>query len=331
MYRSIHYFQNMRILSGMQPSGNPHLGNYLGAMKQQIELQNKHEECFYFIANYHALTTVKDPKKLREMTFELTASYLALGLDPKKSIFFRQSDVPEHTELAWILNCITPMGLIERAHAWKDALAKGKKESSLGLFNYPVLMTADILMYHPHIIPVGKDQKQHVEIARDIAQRFNTIYGETFTLPKALIKENVATVPGIDGKKMSKSYGNTIDIFAPENMLKKQVMSIVTDSTTVEEKKNPEKCTVFTLYKLLSSEKETNDLAEKYKKGNFGYGDAKKLLLETILETFRPYREKREKLLQNSDYMETALRDGAIRARNIATKTLKDVRIKIGL
>lgn len=331
MYRSIHYFQNMRILSGMQPSGNPHLGNYLGAMKQQIELQNKHEECFYFIANYHALTTVKDPKKLREMTFELTASYLALGLDPKKSIFFRQSDVPEHTELAWILNCITPMGLIERAHAWKDALAKGKKESSLGLFNYPVLMTADILMYHPHIIPVGKDQKQHVEIARDIAQRFNTIYGETFTLPEALIKENVATVPGIDGEKMSKSYGNTIDIFAPENMLKKQVMSIVTDSTTVEEKKNPEKCTVFTLYKLLSSEKETNDLAEKYKKGNFGYGDAKKLLLETILETFRPYREKREKLLQNSDYMETALRDGAIRARNIATKTLKDVRIKIGL
>lgn len=331
MYRSIHYFQNMRILSGMQPSGNPHLGNYLGAMKQQIELQNKHEECFYFIANYHALTTVKDPKKLREMTFELTASYLALGLDPKKSIFFRQSDVPEHTELAWILNCITPMGLIERAHAWKDALAKGKKESSLGLFNYPVLMTADILMYHPHIIPVGKDQKQHVEIARDIAQRFNTIYGKTFTLPEALIKENVATVPGIDGEKMSKSYGNTIDIFAPENMLKKQVMSIVTDSTTVEEKKNPEKCTVFTLYKLLSSEKETNYLAEKYKKGNFGYGDAKKLLLETILETFRPYRKKREKLLQNSDYMETALRDGAIRARNIATKTLKDVRIKIGL
>ncbi|MBI2463843.1 tryptophan--tRNA ligase [Candidatus Peregrinibacteria bacterium] len=321
----------MRVLSGMQPSGNPHLGNYLGAMKQHIELQNQHEECFYFIANYHALTTVRDPEKLREMTFELAVDYLALGLDPQKSVFFRQSDVPEHTELAWILECITPMGMLERAHAWKDAVKKGKKESSVGLFNYPVLMAVDILMYHPHIVPVGKDQKQHVEIARDIAQRFNKTFGETFTLPEALIKENVATVPGIDGEKMSKSYGNTIDIFAPENILKKQVMSIITDSATVEEKKNLEKNIIFQLYSLLAKQEEIKKLREKFLNGGFGYGDSKKMLFEKIMDEFHTPREKREKLMQERNYVESVLSEGGKKAKALAIKTTEEVRKKVGL
>lgn len=321
----------MRVLSGMQPSGNPHLGNYLGAMKQHIELQNKHEECFYFIADYHALTTIRDPKKLREMTFNLAVDYLALGLDPEKSVFFRQSDMPEHTELTWILDCITPMSLLERAHAWKDAKTRGKKEASVGLFNYPVLMAVDILMYHPHIVPVGKDQKQHVEIARDIAQRFNSTFGETFTLPEPLIKGEVATVPGTDGEKMSKSYGNTIDIFAPEDVLKKQVMSIVTDSTPLEQPKDPKKCTVFKLFSLIATQQETQSLEEKYQKGGFGYGDGKKLLFEKILETFLPYREKQKKISKDLAYIEEILRKGAEKARNIATKTKNDVRQKVGL
>ncbi|MBI2453476.1 tryptophan--tRNA ligase [Candidatus Peregrinibacteria bacterium] len=321
----------MRVLSGMQPSGSPHLGNYLGAMKQHIELQNKHDECFYFIANYHALTTVRDPKKLKEMSFELAVDYLSLGLDPKKSVFFRQSDIPEHTELTWIFDCITPMGLLERSHAWKDAKTKGKKEATVGLFNYPVLMAVDILMYHPHIVPVGKDQKQHVEIARDIATHFNMIFGTTFTLPEAMIKEKIAVIPGTNGEKMSKSYGNTIDIFAPEDVLKKQVMGIITDSIPLEKPKDPDKCTVFKLYSLLATKNEIQSLKEKYLRGGFGYGDAKKLLFEKILEELRPYRKAREKILKDKSSVEKILKEGAEKAKEIAEKTTLDVRRKVGL
>ncbi len=243
-----------RVLSGIQPSGAIHLGNYLGAIKQHIEMQqNSNYDCFFFIADLHALTTVRDPKKLADMTRDVALTYLSLGLDPEKVVFFKQSDVPEHTELAWIFSCITPMGLLERAHAWKDAVEKGKKEKTAGLFIYPILMAADILLYKPSLVPVGKDQKQHIEIARDIATHFNTTFGEEFPQPQELTPEDVAVVPGTDGQKMSKSYGNTIDIFAPENILKKQIMGIVTDSTPVEAPKDPSTCNVFQLYKLVAT------------------------------------------------------------------------------
>lgn len=319
-----------RVLSGMQPSGKPHLGNYLGAMRQHIAMQEKYE-CFYFIANYHALTTVRDPEKMREMSLNLAIDYLALGLDPKKTIFFQQSDVPEVTELTWILDCITNMGLLERAHAWKDATEKGKKEKTVGLFNYPVLMAADILIYQSDIVPVGKDQKQHVEIARDIAGNFNNIFGETFKLPEPVIEDAVATVPGTDGEKMSKSYGNTIDIFAEEKELKKQVMGIITDSTPLEKPKDTKTCTVFKLYSQVASESEIKGLEDKYKSGGFGYGDAKKLLYERLLEHLSPFRQKRIDLEKKKDYVKEVLFEGGKRASSEAKKTLDIVRKKIGI
>lgn len=320
-----------RVLSGIQPSGAIHLGNYLGAIKQHIEMQqNSNYDCFFFIADLHALTTVRDPKKLADMTRDVALTYLSLGLDPKKVVFFKQSDVPEHTELAWIFSCITPMGLLERAHAWKDAVEKGKKEKTAGLFIYPILMAADILLYKPSLVPVGKDQKQHIEIARDIATHFNTTFGEEFPQPQELTPEDVAVVPGTDGQKMSKSYGNTIDIFAPENILKKQIMGIVTDSTPVEAPKDPSKCNVFQLYKLIATKEEIIDLESKYKKGGFGYGEAKKMLLAKILEIFDPYRKKRIELEAEVGYVERVLREGANRARIEAQKTLDEVRKMIG-
>lgn len=326
-----------RVLSGIQPSGNIHLGNYLGAIKQHIEMQNSAEhECIFFIADLHALTTVRIAAKMKECTNEVACSYLALGLDPKKVTFFKQSDLPQHSELAWILSTITPFGLLERAHAWKDAVEKGKKEKTVGLFTYPILMAADILIYKPDLVPVGKDQKQHVEIARDIASAFNGYFGAYFDLPESFIKDDTAVVPGTDGQKMSKSYGNTIDIFAPEALLKKQVMSIVTDSTPVEAPKDPSKCTVFSLYKLLATPEETQNLAGKYKKGGFGYGEAKKLLLEKILETFANAKKKYDELKKDIElkgdlsYVESVLREGADRAREIASKTLDEVRKKVG-
>lgn len=320
-----------RVLSGIQPSGVIHLGNYLGAIHQHIEMQkNPNEECYIFIADLHALTTVRDPKKLIAMTRDVALTYLALGLDPERVVFFKQSDVPEHTELAWILSTVAPMGLLERAHAWKDAVEKGKKEKTVGLFTYPILMAADILIYKPVLVPVGKDQKQHIEIARDIATTFNSIYGETLEPPEPFIPEDVAVVPGTDGQKMSKSYGNTIDIFAPEATLKKQIMGIVTDSTPVEEPKNPSTCNVFTLYKLLASKDEIDELAQKYQKGGFGYGEAKKILLAKILEIFGPARQKRVELEADVGYIDRVLREGAERARKVAKATLDEVRKKIG-
>jgi len=319
-----------RILSGIQPSGSPHLGNYFGAMKHHIEMQNKFE-AYIFIADLHALTTVREPEKMKAMTLDMVLDYLALGLDPDKTVFFRQSDLPEHTYLKWIFDCITPHGLLERAHAWKDALAKGKKEPTAGLFNYPVLMAADILLYSPDLVPVGKDQKQHVEIARDIAIKFNTIYGETFKLPEPYIPQDSATIKGTDGEKMSKSYGNVIEMFADEPVLKKQVMGIQTDSTPLEEPKDPAKCNVFYLYSLFASDTERKDLEKKYKSGGFGYGDAKKLLLAKILDYFGPFRKKRIELSKNLDYIDKVLEDGAKKAKNESGKMLEKVRKKIGL
>lgn len=318
-----------RVLSGVQPSGNPHLGNYFGAMKNHIEMQDKYE-CFIFIADYHALTTVRDPEKMKKMTLHLVLDYLALGLDPKKTVFFKQSDVYEHAQLKWILDCVTPHGLLERAHAWKDALAKGKKEPTAGLLNYPVLMAADILLYQPDLVPVGKDQKQHVEIARDIATKFNNTFGQVFKLPEPYIPKEVELIKGTDGQKMSKSYGNVIEIFADEATLKKQVMGIQTDSTPLEEPKNPETCNVFYLYSLFATEEEKTDLAAKYKAGGFGFGDAKKLLLSKILKYFAENCKKRIELSSNLDYINKVLEEGAKKATQEAEKTMDKVRSAIG-
>jgi tryptophanyl-tRNA synthetase len=320
-----------RILSGIQSSGTPHIGNYLGAMKNHVEMQKTHE-CFIFIADLHSLTTVRDSAKLQKMTMELAVDYLALGLDPSKTVFFRQSDVPEHTELAWILSCITPMGLLERAHAFKDATAKKMKDSTAGLFTYPVLMAADILLYKPDLVPVGKDQKQHIEITQDIAEKFNHTFGEVFKRPEPHIPENVAYIIGTDGEhKMSKSYGNVIEFFAEEAALKKQIMSIKTDSTPLEQPKDPEKDTVYKLYSFFATPAETKELADKYRKGGFGYGDAKKLLAQKILEYFAPYRKKRFELAQNLSYVESVLKDGAKKAGKVAQKVMAEVREKTGL
>ena len=294
-----------RILSGVQPSGRLHLGNYFGAIKQHIALQDE-GQCFYFIANYHALTTIQDPQALRQNSLDIALDYLALGLDPEKSVFFRQSDVPEVTELAWILATVTNMGLLERAVSYKEKVERGI-EASVGLFTYPVLMAADILIYRSHVVPVGKDQIQHIEMTQDIAGKFNRAFGEVFPIP-AYRLDKESKVPGIDGQKMSKSYGNTIDIFAEGKPLKKTVMSIVTDSTPLEAPKDPEKCNVFALYSLFATAEEKAALAVRYRAGGMGYGEAKKLLLEKIEAYFSPARERRQKLAQDSDYVEDVLR-----------------------
>lgn len=320
-----------RILSGVQPSGVPHLGNYLGAMKNHIRMQDEYES-FIFIADLHSLTTIRDPRRLQELIVGLATDYLALGLNPHKTVLFRQSDVKEHTELTWILNCVTPVNLLEQAHAYKDAVSKGLKDATAGLFVYPVLMAVDILIYKPDYVPVGRDQKQHVEISRDIASKFNRIYGDVFKLPAPLIPGDVGYVIGTDSiNKMSKSYGNVINFFADEDTLKKQVMGIVTDSTPLEEPKNPEKDTVYRTYSYFATEKEKESLADKYIKGGFGYGSAKKLLLEKLLEYFKPYREKRKQLEKDPGYILSVLNDGAERARRIASVTLNEAREKVGL
>src|SRR5438874_7901503 len=283
--------KRLRILSGVQPSGMLHLGNYFGAIKQHIALQEE-GECFYFIADYHALTTIQDPKALAENVRDVALDYLALGLDPNKATFFRQSDVPEVTELTWMLGCVTNMGLLERAHSFKDKVDKGI-EASVGLFTYPVLMAADILIYRSHLVPVGKDQVQHLEMTRDMAGKFNRAYGDIFPLPEARLVRHGALVPGTDGQKMSKSYDNTIEIFAEGKPLKKAVMGIVTDSTPVEAPKDPDQDTVFALYSLFATDEERAALAERYRAGGLGYGEAKGMLLAKIDERFGPARERR--------------------------------------
>lgn len=319
----------MRILSGIKPSGRPHIGNYLGAMRQHIALQNEGHECLFFIADYHALTTLRDAETMKEYRRGAVLDYLALGLDPNKVILFNQSDVPEHAELQWILSTVTNPGLLERAHAWKDALAKGKRDINAGLFMYPVLMAADILIYQADLVPVGKDQKQHVEIARDIATSFNNFYGETFKLPQEKIEKEVETVIGTDGQKMSKSYNNTISIFTDESEIKKQIMGIKTASIDLKDPMPVKDDIILSLYKQFASKKETKELEAKYKAGGFGYGNAKKELLKKLLTFFAPAREKRRKL-ENSN-IEEIMKAGAQKASKLAWRTMEQVYKKTGL
>ncbi len=317
----------MRILTGIQPSGKLHWGNYFGAMKSMFDLQEKGEN-FMFIANYHAMTTVRDGAALREATRDVALDYLACGLDTEKTVMYRQSDVPEVQELAWYLSCLTPMGLLERCHSYKDKLARGM-DATHGLFAYPVLMAADILIMNADLVPVGKDQKQHLEVTRDLAQKFNNAYGEIFKLPDAYIPETVATIPGLDGQKMSKSYHNTIELFDPS--AKKKIMGIVTDSKTMEEPKEPEGNSIYELYKLFATPEEVDEMAANFRAGNYGYGHAKKALLTAYKRLFDPFRERREELMKDPSALEDILQAGAARARQAAAPVLEKVRAAVGL
>ena len=319
----------MRILTGIQPSGIPHIGNYFGAIRQTAAMQTKGDN-FLFIADYHALTTSPKPEDLRNYINDLALSWLACGIDPERTIFFRQSDVPQVCELAWILATFTPVGLMERAHSYKDKVAKGF-EANCGLFTYPILMAADILLYRANLVPVGKDQKQHLEIARDLAIRFNNHFGEILTVPEELIPEEVAVVPGIDGQKMSKSYNNTIPIFAKEKALRKVVMSIVTDSKGLEEPKDPDSCNVYALYKLVATPEELQEMREKLLAGNYGYGHAKQALFEKLWAFFEPMRKRREELENNMDYVRDLMKRNAEKARCEAEILLTKVRQAVGL
>jgi tryptophanyl-tRNA synthetase len=298
-------------------------------MKPAIELQDK-GETYLFIANYHALTTSGDADQLRTNTLDVALDFLACGLNPDKTIFYRQSDVPEVTELSWLLSTVTPMGLLERCHSYKDKTAKGISPSH-ALFSYPVLMAADILSVQSTVVPVGRDQKQHVEVTRDIAVKFNNKFGEVFTIPEPSIKDEVAVIPGIDGQKMSKSYDNHIELFGGKKATRKRVMQIVTDSTPLEDPKEPEGCNVVALYKLFASDAEMAEMAANYRGGNYGYGDAKKKLLETMTAYFEPFRTKREELQNNLDYVESVLSKGAEKARATAGETLAAARKAMGL
>jgi len=318
----------MRILTGIQPSGKLHWGNYFGAMKSMFDLQAKGEEMFMFIANFHAMTTVRDGKALREATRELALDYLACGLDPEKSIMYRQSDVPEVQELAWYLSCLTPMGLLERCHSYKDKMAHGF-EATHGLFAYPVLMAADILIMNSDLVPVGKDQKQHLEVTRDLAQKFNNAYGETFKLPDAYIPDSVATIPGTDGQKMSKSYHNTIELF--DVSVKKKVMGIVTDSQPMEAKKEPDGNSIYELYKLFATPEEVTAMADAFRAGGYGYGSAKKELLAAYHRLFDPFKARRDELAKDPASLEDILQAGAKRAREAAAPTMEKVRRAVGL
>ncbi len=320
----------MRILSGIQPSGKLHLGNYFGMMRPALHLQDE-GEAYLFIANYHALTSVHDAEKLRQSTLDVALDFLACGLDPERTVFFRQSDVPEVHELVWLLSTITPMGLLERCHSYKDKITKGIAANH-ALFAYPVLMASDILIYQSNIVPVGRDQKQHVEVTRDIAIKFNNEFGEVFTIPEPSIQSDVAVIPGTDGQKMSKSYGNTIELFADAKETKATIMKkIITDSTPLEDPKDPETCNVFTLYKLFADSEQLAEMEANYRGGNYGYGHAKKALLNIFNETFAPFRVKREELADNLDYVDAVLRKGAEKARATAAITLDKARKAVGL
>ena len=317
----------MRILTGIQPSGKLHWGNYFGAMKSMFDLQDRGEN-FMFIANYHAMTTVSDGKVLREATRDVALDYLACGLDTEKTVIYRQSGVPEVQELAWYLSCLTPMGLLERCHSYKDKMAHGF-EATHGLFAYPVLMAADILIMNADLVPVGKDQKQHLEVTRDLAQKFNNRFGEIFKLPDAYIPESVATIPGTDGQKMSKSYHNTIELFDPS--VKKKVMGIVTDSTPMEEPKEPEGNSIYELYKLFATPEEVAAMADNFRAGGYGYGTAKKELLAAYHRLFDPFKERREELSRDKDALEDILKAGAAKARAAAAPIVDKVREAVGL
>ncbi len=319
----------MRILSGIQPSGVLHLGNYFGMMKPAIALQAE-GEAFYFIADYHALTSVRDPAALRENSRRVALDFLACGLDPERAALFRQSDVPRVAELAWILSTVTPVSRLELAHSYKDKVARGIAASA-GLFTYPVLMAADILIYDSDVVPVGKDQKQHIEITRDLATRMNETFGEIFKLPEARIQATTEVVPGIDGQKMSKSYGNTIDLFGDENEMRKRVMSIVTDSTPVETPKQPEGNTIFQLYSLFATPAECEEMRSAFSAGGTGYGEFKKQLFAKLWDRFEPMRARRAEIATQPSFIDEVLARGAERANAAADRVMTRVRAAVGL
>jgi tryptophanyl-tRNA synthetase len=320
----------MRILSGIQPSGALHLGNYFGMMRPAIELQEK-GEAFYFIADYHSMTSLFDANERRKNTLDVALDFLACGLDPKKSVFFKQSDVPEVTELSWLLTTLTPMGLLERTHSYKDKVARGISANH-GLFAYPVLMAADILLYDSNIVPVGRDQKQHVEMTRDIAIKFNEQYGQTFVIPEPQIRDEVAVVPGTDGQKMSKSYGNTIEIFGDERTIQKKIMSIAMDSRSVEEEKpDADRNIAVQLLKLVAKPDEAHNIEFGLRAGGFGYGSLKKALFKNYWDYFADARKKRAELAANLNYVNQILTDGATKARTLAQTVLKRARKNCGL
>jgi tryptophanyl-tRNA synthetase len=319
----------MRILSGIQPSGSLHIGNYFGMMKPMIEYQEV-DELYCFIVNYHAMTSVTDGKQLAKGTVDAAMDFLALGLDPAQAILWVQSDVPEVAELTWILNNVTPVGLLLRSHSYKDKIAQGLSPNH-GLLSYPVLMAADILLYQSEKVPVGQDQQQHLEIARDIAIKFNHLFGETFVIPEAEINPNIPTVLGLDGRKMSKSYDNTIEIFTAEDSLRKKIAAIVTDSTPVADPKDPDKCNLFAIISLFLSEAEKSDLAERYQRGGLKYNEVKNELFGRIWEFFGSAREKRAQLEQAPDHVREILKAGADKARAKALPTLELAKERVGL
>jgi len=319
-----------RILTGIQSTGTPHIGNLLGAIIPAIELsKNKKNESLFFIADLHSFTTIRDAEQLRENTYATAAAWLAFGFDTERNIFYRQSDVTQVCELTWYLNCFSPFQRLQLAHSFKDKSDK-LSEVNTGLFIYPVLMAADILLYDANIVPVGKDQVQHLEITRDIASRFNHKYPNSFVLPETKVDERVMIVPGTDGKKMSKSYNNFIDIFLPDKKLRKQIMGIKTDSTPMQDKKDAEVCNIYKIYKLLSTEEQATALFEKYATGNYGYGHAKQELFELICETYSLEREKFNQLMENKAIIDEELEKGAVKARVIAKEVLARVRKNIG-
>lgn len=324
-------------LTGIKPTGTPHIGNYLGMIKPALELVQSYRT-IYFIADYHALTTERDPEKLNRQICEVAGTWLALGLDPERVVFFRQSDIPEVFELTWILACLTAKGLLNRAHAYKAAveenIRQGKETDNninAGVFNYPVLMAADILLFGTHVVPVGQDQKQHLEIARDIASGFNSHYGKVFMIPEALIRRDVMSIPGVDGRKMSKSYGNTIPIFADEKFVRKQVMRIVTDSKPPEAPKDPETCNLFSIYRHFASPEAVAETRMIYLKGGARYSDIKNRLTELLIEKFKEGRRSYEALMQDEKAIKRILKQGAVAAREIATPVLAKVRRSVGI
>jgi tryptophanyl-tRNA synthetase len=319
----------MRVLSGIQPTGRFHWGNYFGAIRQYIALQDE-KEAYYFIANLHALTTIREPQRLRELTYDAAVDLLALGLDPQRAILFVQSDVPEVSELCWLLMTGAPLGLLERCHAYKDKKAKGL-QADAGLFTYPVLMAADILAYDSDVVPVGEDQVQHIEVCRDLAASFNHQFGETFVLPKARVLEASAKVPGTDGEKMSKSYNNTLEVFDDPKAQRKKIMRITTDSRPMEQPKAPEGDHLFQLYSLMAVDAEREEMASLYRRGGFGYGEVKKALADLAERYFAPARARREELASRPEHVREILADGASRARRRAGEVLRRAQQACGL
>ncbi|MCK5022118.1 MAG: tryptophan--tRNA ligase [Candidatus Pacebacteria bacterium] len=317
------------LLSGLKPTGRPHIGNYFGMMKQMVDMQDEYES-FPFIPDLHALTSVQSAEDMKRDTINVVIDFLAIGLDPEKVNLFKQSDVPQVAELMWIFNCITTMPYLMRAHAFKDAEAKNK-DINVGVFSYPILMAADILIQDSDIVPVGKDQQQHVEMARDIAEKFNRIFGETFKLPKSKLVSGVEVIPGTDGQKMSKSYGNTIELFAEDDEIIKAVMSIHTDSKGIEDSKDPEECNIFALHKLFSSEDELMEIKKRYVEGGMGYKESKDILIKNIQDFIRPLREKRKEIVEDHEKVIDILKKGGEIARKRAEEKMKDVREKVGL